>query len=330
MKRRISEAVRTRTALLADPSTDVCRVVHGAADGIDGLFADRYGPGLTMARHIGRVDPRARPEDLAAALLEELDRFGVRAVYAKPFVRDRSRHGPTSDATLHDPQPIAGAPLPESLSIREDGRVLEVRLFDGFSTGLFLDQRGNRSFLGPSCPGGHVLNTFAYTSAFSVACALGGATVTSVDVSGRYLEWSRRNFALNGIDPLRHHFARMDTREFVSMAIRKGLRFDLVILDPPTFSSADRRGGFEAWSAPRDLGPLVSLACGVLNEGGAMFVSTNATELTEGERLRRLIEESAGPVSWLDAPPTPADFPGGRDCARWVYFRPGRSRQRAR
>src|SRR5205823_5213751 len=78
-----------------------------------------------------------------------------------------------------------------------------------------------------------VLNTFAYTCAFSVAAAAAGASTASVDVSPRYLDWGKRNFTHNGLDPAPHRFARMDTFEFLGYAKRKQLAFDLIILDPP-------------------------------------------------------------------------------------------------
>ncbi len=317
---RLRDAIERRSGLLAGGQTEVCRVIHGAADGLDGLFVDRYGPGATLVRHDGRIDLRVEPREIAEVVLRSLSPFGVTAVYDKPYVRDRSRLGGEHDASLKNPTPIAGEPLPEAIVVREHGRAFEIRLYDGFSTGLFLDQRLNRSFLAQGAAGLRVLNTFAYTGGFSVACAIAGATTTSVDVSARYLDWSKRNFVLNGLDPAAHHFARMDTFEFLSMARRKWMAFDLVILDPPTFSAGDRKRGVKPWSAVRDYGRLVSEACGVLAPRGRVFASTNAAELCEPGRLRRVISDAVSGVRWLDAPGAPEDFAGGRECARWEVF----------
>lgn len=300
--------------------TDVCRVVHGEADGFPGVFVDRYGAGATLVRHEGREVVEIEPRVMAGALMGLLASFGVRAVYDKPFVRDRSNLGGGHDAALKNPMPIAGEALAEAIVVREHGRAFEVRMYDGFSTGLFLDQRSNRSFLAAEAAGLRVLNTFAYTGGFSVACALGGAITTSVDVSGRYLDWAKRNFALNGIDAAAHHFARMDSFEFLSMAKRKGMMFDLVILDPPTFAAGDKKRGVKPWSAVKDYGRLVSEACAVLAKDGRVFASTNAVELCEAGRLRRVIEGAVGGVRFLDVDDPPGDFVGGRECARWEVF----------
>lgn len=314
----ISEAVARRADLLTRGQTDVCRVFHGEADGIAGLFIDRYGPGATLIHHEGRLSADLpEPAALAEVLLRSLSPFGVRAVYDKPFVRNRSGGG-GRESVLTDPVPLAGEQMAESLIVSEHGRRFEVRLFDGFSTGLFLDQRENRSFLAHGAKGLRVLNLFAYTAGFSVACAMAGAVTTSVDVSGRYLEWAKRNFALNGIEPGEHHFARMDAREFLAMAERKGMRFDLVILDPPTFAAGDRRRGVKPWSAARDYGGLVAAARAVVSPGGRIFCSTNCADLCAPGRLEREIEGALTRVKWLDTPQAPKDFPGDADRARWV------------
>ncbi|MBL8747267.1 MAG: class I SAM-dependent rRNA methyltransferase [Phycisphaerae bacterium] len=317
---RLRAAVGRRIGVLERNETEVCRLVHGGADRLGGWFVDRYGPGLALVRHQGRMEFNAEPRAVAEELLRLLERFGVTSVYDKPFVRDRSRLGGEHDAALKSPTPIAGAPLPEAIEVREHGRTFEVRLYDGFSTGLFLDQRLNRSFLAEGAAGRRVLNTFCYTGGFSVACAIGGATTTSVDVSARYMEWAQRNFLLNSLDPGAHHFARMDTFDFLSMARRKGMQFDLVILDPPTFSAGDRKRGIKPWSAARDYGRLVAEASHVMAPAARLFASTNASELCEGDRLRRVIASAVPGVRWLATPGTPEDFPTGNECARWEMF----------
>ncbi|HZW07494.1 MAG TPA: class I SAM-dependent methyltransferase, partial [Phycisphaerales bacterium] len=162
-----------------------------------------------------------------------------------------------------------------------------------------------------------VLNTFAYTCAFSVAAAAGGAQTTSVDVSGRYLDWGKRNLALNGIDPERHRFARMDTFEFFAYAARKKLAYDLVILDPPSFSAGSKKDGVAPWSSVEGYARLVREAAGVLKPGGVVLASSNTVELCrdDGKGLEREIVAGLGgrKPAWVTLPAAPLDFARDRD-----------------
>lgn len=319
----LDSALARRASILGSGVSDAVRLIAGDADGLDGVYLDRYGPGAVLALYQGR----AVPEDVAAAsevgtqmarvALATLGKIGLRAVYLKPFARDRSHLGGIHPDLLSSPQPAAGEPLPESFLITEHGTSLEVRLYDGFSTGLFLDQRENRRHLArlaSSHPGLRVLNTFSYTCAFSVACAREGAVTTSVDVSARYLEWGKRNFHHNHVDPDSHRFAKMDTFEFLEYARRKSLQYDLIILDPPSYASGNKRRGIPTWSAVDDYKRLVAAAAERLSGGGLIFASTNTGELCRPRRLEREITAGLGRnPEWLKLPEPPADFAAERD-----------------
>ena len=301
------------------------RAFSGGLDGIDGVFIDVYGPGATLIVYEGRPPRSFDPSVEAAAALEVLRPAGVRAVYLKPFAKDRSKLGGALPACATEPNPAAGEPLPEAILIRELDWKLEVRLFDGLSTGLFLDQRNNRGFVRDWVRGraSHeapaVLNTFAYTCAFSVAAAVGGALTTSVDVSPRYLDWGKRNFAHNGIDIAPHRFARMDTFEFFGYAKRKGFTYDLIILDPPSFAAGSKKKGIRPWSSLADYAKLVGQAAALLKPRGAILASTNTQDLCGPGRLDREIVKGLGrSPQWLKLPPIPADFASerGRFAAR--------------
>jgi 23S rRNA (cytosine1962-C5)-methyltransferase len=320
----ITKALRHRPTLTTNPKVECWRVFGGRADGLDGLFIDRYGPGAVMITYESTPaerysQPGAR-QDAAKAVLEALKPIGVEAVYAKPFVRDRSRLGGDGPDVLTTPTPAAGTELPEHLDLSENGLRIRVRLYDGFSTGIFLDQRANRSWVRDWCRdfvrakghGPKVLNTFAYTCAFGAAAASADESVetTNIDVSPRYLDWGKENYTINAIDPERHYFTRFDTRSFLALAQRKNIRFDLIILDPPTFGSADKRRGVAAWKADRDYPALVAESIGALAPGGTVLASTNCTQLCEPNRFRSAIVEGAGhrQIKWLDLPPMPEDF----------------------
>ena len=323
--------LRFRSTLTAkSDASHALRVFSGAVDGMDGVYVDVYGPGAVMNVYEGRTPTGFDPATAAPDLLSVLGPIGVKAVYHKPFARDRSQLGGELPACVTEATPAAGAALPEAILIREERWNLEIRLYDGLSTGLFLDQRENRRFVCEWCarlvsqnkqpPA--VLNTFAYTCAFSVAAAVGGALTTSVDVSGRYLEWGKRSFGHNAIDIAPHRFAKMDTFEFFNYARRKGLMYDLVILDPPSFASGSRKKGIRPWSAVTDYARLVWEAAGLLNTGGVILASTNTQELCVPGRLEREITRGlAGPRDgagltqadiarprWIKLPAVSADF----------------------
>jgi 23S rRNA (cytosine1962-C5)-methyltransferase len=315
----LAKAVGHRRALIASDLTQSYRVFSGAADGIDGLFIDVYGVGAAVAMYEGRIPRSLEPHKLCELVLGALRPTGVRAVYLKPFPRDRSKIGGELPAVVTARAPEAGEPLDEALVVREHTWKLEVRLYDGFSTGLFLDQRENRAFVARTVEqmrrsrgAGEavtVLNTFAYTCAFSVAAAMAGAVTTSVDVSARYLDWGRRNFVHNGLDPAIHRFAKMDTFEFLEYAARKGLRYDLIVLDPPSFASGNKRKGIRPWSSVADYCKLVTAASGVPNRKGLILASTNTQELCKPGRLDREITRGLGEEPrWHKLPAPPADF----------------------
>lgn len=328
----LAAAIDRRRDVIASGVTDAMRLFGGEADGLAGVYVDRFGPGAAMITYEGQAPASFDVAGAASAILAATGELGVRAVYHKHFVRDRTKLGGEMPEESTDPRPCAGEPLPEAVTISEYGMKLEVRLYDGLSLGLFLDQRENRLAIrrmaeraraaraaaGNSQPL-HVLNTFAYTGAFSVAAALGGVVTASVDVSARYLDWARRNFALNGLEVADHRFARMDTFEFLGYARRKGLVFDLVILDPPSFAAGNKRRGIAAWSSTEHYAKLVGAAAGVLAPGGRIFASTNTGELCRAGRLEREIRKGLGrEPRWLGLPSIPKDFAGerGRFAAR--------------
>jgi 23S rRNA (cytosine1962-C5)-methyltransferase len=153
-----------------------------------------------------------------------------------------------------------------------------------------------------------VLNCFAYTCGFGLAAALGGAETVNIDLSKRYLEWGRRNYELNGIATAGHEFIYGDVLNWLERFARKGRRFDLVILDPPTFSRDDAGRVF---TIENGFAGLVRAAEGVLAEAGGLFCSTNQRTLT-GQGFRRLIAQGlARPVAWrMEERRMPADFTG--------------------
>ena len=157
--------------------------------------------------------------------------------------------------------------------MHEGGLKFLVNLSDYVDTGLFLDHRITRSLVRDLSNGARVLNLFAYTGAFSVYAAAGGAVqTTTVDWSRTYLEWAERNMQLNGFRGPQHRFVRDDTLDYLRQ-LAPGPQFDLAVIDPPTFSNSKRTE--EVWDVQRDHVEALNLLLQRMRPGGIVFFSTN-------------------------------------------------------
>ncbi|MGR2738965.1 bifunctional 23S rRNA (guanine(2069)-N(7))-methyltransferase RlmK/23S rRNA (guanine(2445)-N(2))-methyltransferase RlmL [Billgrantia sp. Q4P2] len=182
----------------------------------------------------------------------------------------------------------------ERFQVREGRARLWVNLRDYLDTGLFLDHRPVRRMLGEMAAGKRFLNLFCYTAAATVQAALGSDETggacdsVSVDLSNTYLEWARDNFALNGLDPSRHRVVRDDCLRWLETARAE---FDLIFLDPPTFSNSKKMEG--TLDVQRDHGRLVELAMARLAPGGTLVFSNNQRrfQLDEGVADRFAVED---------------------------------------
>lgn len=156
--------------------------------------------------------------------------------------------------------------------IREHPFKFLVNPWDYLDTGLFLDHRPLRHQIYKMAAGQKVLNLFCYTGSVSVAAALGGGTVTSVDMSNTYLEWAKRNFTANDIDPGKHEFIQADVLQYLKTIPLKPA-FDIIFLDPPTFSNSKRMR--ETLDTQRDHFGMIENCLKCLSENGILFFSTN-------------------------------------------------------
>lgn len=272
-----------------------------------GIYIDRYGPAAVLSVYDDARLSQAAITSTAEEILALLSAEGVEAVYVKPFTKDRSRLGGRVPEETLSPTPRAGTALPEALIVHEYGVGFEVRLYDGFSTGLFLEHREHRRVLAER-GATTALNLFAYTCGFSVPQAAAGTQVTNVDVSARYLKWGARNHELNEVDASRVRYARMDALAFLRHAARHDdRRFDLIVIDPPTFGAADRSKGVKAWKADRDYPALIAAAARVLSPGGSIFAATNSRALAAPGALRQMIQSAVPRVRWESLPSWPDD-----------------------
>jgi 23S rRNA (cytosine1962-C5)-methyltransferase len=318
-----------RAAVIEVETTDAYRLIHGASDGWPGWYVDRLGDFLLSQSEAELTDAR---RDALAAFPD------VQGVYHKRLTRRGAHLDPVPAA----PQFVSGVEAPERFVIRENGVKFELSFHEGGSVGLFLDQRDNRRRLltghvaagfsllpdgratrdthpperGKSgarvTPPVEVLNCFAYTCGFSVCAGRAGARTTSLDLSKKYLAWGRRNFALNGLDPAEHDFIYGDVFDWLKRLAKKGRAFDVVVLDPPTFSQSKTSGVFRAET---DYGKLVAAALPVLKPNGVLFASTNAAGWPPDDflgRVSEVIRRADRRILQRHYVPPPPDFPVSR------------------
>ena len=158
--------------------------------------------------------------------------------------------------------------------VHEHGRRFWVNLEKYLDTGLFLDHRNTRKRVGAMAAGKRFLNLFAYTGSFSVYAATGGAAASeTVDLSNTYLDWARRNFELNGIDEARHQIVRADVFQYLQAAAQAGKPFDLIVMDPPSFSNSKKM--LDILDIQRDHQKLIDGAMALLASDGLLFFSNN-------------------------------------------------------
>ena len=214
----------------------------------------------------------------------DLERWDfIRSILGRPLViQKREDRGKDPNSQK---QWILGE-VPPTWSAQESGRVAEFRKVQGLSAGLFLDQRLNRDRVQKLAEGKTVLNLFSYTSLFSVAAALGGATkVTTVDLSKNFLEWSRQNFTLNpGSQKTETEWSAADSFIFLKGAIKRERKWDLVICDPPSFS----RGEKGVFRLKDDLEDLIQLCLKCVSPGGTLLFSCNLESMDSNEIEERL------------------------------------------
>jgi len=311
-----------RSAIIEPETTNAFRVIHGASDGWPGWYVERLGDFLLSQ---SEQPLRADQQEELVQLMKTLPGRGA---YHKILSRQVRR----TTVAGASPQRVLGEVAPERFEILENGVRFELSFNEGYSVGLFLDQRDNRHrFLTGHIAAGfplfnlqtpdarpEILNVFAYTCGFSVCATRAGARTTSLDLSKKYLEWGRRNFTLNGLDPAAHDFIYGDAFDWLRRLAKKGRAFDAVVLDPPTFSQSKESGVFRA---EKDYAKLVTAALPLVKASGILFASTNAADWPPEEFLADVetaIRQSQRKILQRHYFPQPPDFPVSRGEAAYL------------
>lgn len=285
--RHLLEAALARRAPLRRSGTDAWRLIDSEGDDL---------PGLELEDYAGKWLLSTRDRQPPPALVEWLKSKG-HSTYWKQLDQQQKA----------SPSHLCGPAQNEPFSIHEDGLAFEISFNSGYSQGIFLDQRDNRAELRSRLSAGQtLLNTFAYTGAFSVFAAAAGATATTLDLAQPYLDWAKRNFELNGFESAAHYFCKGDTFHWLERFARQGRKFDGIVLDPPTFSR-DKDGN--VFRVEKDYGRLAALAFACLARGGFLLASTNCRTLPPRAFEAQLRGVSRRPVK-IKHNSMPTDFTG--------------------
>ena len=305
VKAKVEEAwLRRESIRAARPVTTAYRWIFGENDGLPGLVVDIYGDDASQAHWAVLKTYSSSLMRIRKWVIEALPSFlDLRGVV------DRSGEGWTM---------LMGALPPREVLIREHGLLFAVDLLRGQKTGFFLDQRDNRRTIANWSAGKEILNLFSYTGGFSVyAAQAGAAQVVSVDSSPAAIATAKHNFHLNGLDTSQHEFIVADAFELLETYYGQGRRFDLVIVDPPSFArtkhqlpaatNAYRKLNALAMRCLRPDGVLATSSC-TAQVSPHLFRSILADAAADARR-RFLIQHEAGHP--LDHP-VAAHFPEGR------------------
>jgi 23S rRNA (cytosine1962-C5)-methyltransferase len=304
VRERVQLAWRLREPLREAGHT-AFRWLYGEADGLPGITVDLYGDYAMLQTYAESVDV--------------LVPWVVSALHTTTRLRGILQRGDAEgQARSAQLQALWGELPPETLTVREHGLSFLANLYEGQKTGLFLDQRENRQTIRHWARGLSVLNCFAYTGAFSVYAAAGGAAhVVTNDIAAPALDDARRNVAINHLDLSAHEFEAEDTFELLKRYADQGRTFDLVILDPPSFARSKQN----QYAAIRAYTRLNTLALRCVRAGG-LLASSSCTSQVGPEQFRAMLATAADVanrrlVALHDAGqpldhPVPVHFPEGR------------------
>ena len=287
------QAKEKRKAYYQDDLTTAFRLFNQEGDGFGGLTVDLYGDYVVFSWYNSYV-------------------YQIRKVISEAFRQvfpevlgayEKIRFKGLDYESAH----IYGQEAPDFFTVLENGVLYQVFMNDGLMTGIFLDQHEVRgSLVDGLAMGKSLLNMFSYTAAFSVAAAMGGASqTTSVDLAKRSRELSQAHFQANGISTDDHRFIVMDVFEYFKYAKRKGLTYDVIVLDPPSFA----RNKKQTFSVAKDYHKLISQSLEILNPGGIIIASTNAANVSRQKFTEQIDKGFAGrSYQILNKYGLPADF----------------------
>jgi len=297
--RRVEAAKRLREQLMPQTGMTAYRVFHGDGDGLPGATVDRYGDHLVVHLFSPALEP------LREALYDALE-----ATWKPASIYEQKRYKPLAGEGARGPATLQrGTVAPVEIEVEEYGVKFAVDVTAPLGTGLFPDLREGRRAVAERASGRRVLNLFSYTGAFSVWAARAGAReVASVDLQPKAHARARRNLQLNGLGEEGHEFIAGDAFKVLAKMAERQRRFDLIVLDPPSFSQAKGR----VFSLAKDYRELVEASLEVAAPGALLACVSNTMKVSV-EELDRAIGEGAARarryVRVVERRGLPADFP---------------------
>jgi len=287
------QAKEKRSAYYQDDLTTAFRLFNQEGDGFGGLTVDLYGDYAVFSWYNSYV------YQIRQTISEAFRQVFPEVLGAYEKIRFKGLD--------YESAHVYGQEAPDFFTVLENGVLYQVFMNDGLMTGIFLDQHEVRgSLVDGLAMGKSLLNMFSYTAAFSVAAAMGGASqTTSVDLAKRSRELSQAHFQANGISTDDHRFVVMDVFEYFKYAKRKGLTYDVIVLDPPSFA----RNKKQTFSVAKDYHKLISQSLEILNPGGIIIASTNAANVSRQKFTEQINKGFAGrSYQILNKYGLPADF----------------------
>ena len=287
------QAKEKRKSYYQDDLTTAFRLFNQEGDGFGGLTVDLYGDYAVFSWYNSYV------YQIRQTISEAFRQVFPEVLGAYEKIRFKGLN--------YESAHVYGQEAPEFFTVLENGVLYQVFMNDGLMTGIFLDQHEVRgSLVDGLAMGKSLLNMFSYTAAFSVAAAMGGASqTTSVDLAKRSRELSQAHFQANGLSTDDHRFIVMDVFEYFKYAKRKGLTYDVIVLDPPSFA----RNKKQTFSVAKDYHKLISQSLEILNPGGIIIASTNAANVSRQKFTEQIDKGFAGrSYQILNKYGLPADF----------------------
>ena len=287
------QAKEKRSAYYQDELTTAFRLFNQEGDGFGGLTVDLYGDYAVFSWYNSYV------YQIRQTISEAFRQVFPEVLGAYEKIRFKGLD--------YESAHVYGQEAPDFFTVLENGVLYQVFMNDGLMTGIFLDQHEVRgSLVDGLAMGKSLLNMFSYTAAFSVAAAMGGASqTTSVDLAKRSRELSQAHFQANGLSTDEHRFVVMDVFEYFKYAKRKGLTYDVIVLDPPSFA----RNKKQTFSVAKDYHKLISQSLEILNPGGIIIASTNAANVSRQKFTEQIDKGFAGrSYQILNKYGLPADF----------------------
>lgn len=256
-REKVGVAVKSRADILADGTTNTCRLIFSESDYLPGLIVDKYNNHLAVQILTSGI------EKVMPVIIDELNiLLKPESIFDKSDASSREHEGlQTSNVALTLNSP------PENVEVKENGIIYNINIAEGQKSGFYCDQRDNRKIVASYAKGKKLLDCFSYTGGFTLNSLHNGASsVTSVDSSALAIETLRENIKLNNLDAAKHIAIQSDVNKQLRAFREQEEKFDIIILDPPKYAPS-RSALDRASRAYKDLNRLAML---LLNDGGLL------------------------------------------------------------